>query len=100
MADPKKTQYINQGRALAQQLCNVLKSSAAYNQEMNKLGFVSGGSDAITQDDLDAMMAQGYPPGTPGSLPLADWDGGVYAIGKNATDYAGGEDVNLLKISI
>ena len=97
--NPKKTQYITNGRNLSTQLVNVLKQAQDYDSELNKLGFVSGGANAITQADLDYAAAKMFPAGAPGSFAIADWEGGVYAISKNGTDYAGGEDVALLKIS-
>jgi hypothetical protein len=98
--NPKKTSYILSGRNLAGLLVNTLKQAQDYDTEMNKLGFVAGGANAITQEDLDFAVAKTFPAGTPGALPLADWEGGVYAISKNGTDYAGGEDLNLLKITV
>lgn len=97
--NPKKTQYITSGRALSSQLVNTLKQAQDYDSEINKLGFNSGGANAITQEDLDFASQKSYPAGAAGSFPLADWEGGVYAISKNGTDYAGGEDIALLKIS-
>ena len=96
MANPTKTQYINNGRMLSNQLCLALNQCDVYNQDLNKLGFISTGADPITQADLDAAMAVlGYPAGT---LTVAQWNAGVYAIGKNASDYRAGEDINLLPI--
>jgi hypothetical protein len=97
--NPKKTQYITNGRALAQQLINQLKAAQDYDSELNKLGFNSAGVSKITQEDLDFAMSKTYPAGAAGSLTLADWEAGVYSIGKNGNDYAGGEDIALLKIS-
>lgn len=99
MANPTKTSYINKGRQLATQLTQALAAADAYNEDMNKLGFVSGGADAITQEDLDAAVANQYPGSPAGSFTLEHWDGGVYAIGKNAQDYRGGEDAGLLPIA-
>jgi hypothetical protein len=97
--NPKKTSYITSGRGLATQLVNTLKQAQDYDSEINKLGFNSGGANAITQEDLDFAAAKAYPAGAAGSFALADWEAGVYAISKNGTDYAGGEDVALLKIT-
>jgi len=95
--NPTKTQYIQSGRSLATQLCNVLSQADVVNDNLNKLGFTSTGGDPITQEDLDAAMVM-YPGYQPGALTVEAWNGGVYAIGKNANDYRGGEDQNLLKI--
>ena len=97
--NPKKTSYIMSGRGLATQLVNTLKQAQDYDSEMNKLGFVAGGANAITQADLDFAVSKSFPAGAPGSFALADWEGGVYAINKNGSDYAGGEDIALLKIT-
>lgn len=97
--NPKKTQYIMSGRTLAAQLVNILKQAQDYDAEYNKLGFVASGADPITQQDLDYASAKTFPSGGAGSMSLTTWEAGVYAIQKNGTDYAGGEDVSLLKIA-
>ena len=97
--NPKKTQYILNGRQLATQLVNVLKQAQDYDAEYNKLGFVEAGSDPITQADLDYATAKTFPAGAAGSLQISTWNDGVYAINKNGTDYTGGEDISLLKIA-
>lgn len=97
--NPKKTSYIMSGRGLATQLVGVLKTAQDYDSELNKLGFSAAGADKITQEDLDLAMAKAYPAGAPGAFTLADWEAGVYSISKNGNDYAGGEDIALLKIT-
>jgi len=98
--DPTKTSYINKGRQLANQLSNLLSQSKSYDDDMNKLGFVSTGSDPITQEDIDAAMAL-YNPGAPGgALTVDEWNAGVYSIAKNGSDYRGGEDQALLRIAV
>lgn len=97
MANQTKTQYINKGRQLATQLVNSLAAADAYNEDLNKLGFTSAGADPITQEDLDAAVAnQG---GAAGTFTVEHWEAGVYSIGKNAQDYRAGEDASLLQIA-
>lgn len=95
--NPTKTSYIQKARQLATQLASTLTSAKAYDDDVNKLGFVSTGGDPITQEDLDAAMAlYGQPAG---SLTEAEWNAAVYAISKNGNDYRGGEDQALLRIA-
>jgi hypothetical protein len=97
--NPKKTQYILNGRSLASQTVNVLKQCQDYDAEYNKLGFIAAGADPITQEDIDFAMQRTFPGGPAGTLTLADWQAGIYSLSKNGNDYAAGEDISLLKIA-